>query len=150
VQAKQVAYWATTALIAAELVAGGVTDLAHGREVLVAGQPVVDVLQQLGYPAYLLAILGVWKLLAAAAILAPGLPRLKEWAYAGAFFELSGAALSHMVVEHNFGNAGGPLFLAALALASWVLRPQSRVLGVILPWRSRKLDEAREGHPNKL
>jgi DoxX-like family len=89
--AKQVAYWVTTALVAAELIAGGVTDLAHGREVLVAGQPVVDVLHQLGYPAYLLAILGVWKLLAAAAILAPGLPRLKEWAYAGTFFELSGA-----------------------------------------------------------
>ena len=148
-KAKQVAYWVTTALIAAELIAGGVTDLAHGREVLVAGQPVVDVLHQLGYPAYLLAILGVWKLLAAAAILAPGLPRLKEWAYAGVIFELSGAAFSHVAVEHNLGNAGGPLFLAALALASWALRPQSRVLGVILPWQSRKPDESLAGHANE-
>ena len=144
-KAKQIAYWVTTALIAAELVAGGVTDLAHGREVLVAGQPVVDVLHQLGYPAYLLVILGVWKLLAAAVILAPGLPRLKEWAYAGMFFELSGAAFSHVFVEHNFGNAVGPLFLATLALASWALRPQSRVLGVILPWQSRKPDESLGG-----
>ena len=145
-RAKQVAYWVTTALIAAELVVGGVTDLAHGREVLVAGQPVVDVLHQLGYPAYLLVILGIWKLLAAAVILAPRLPRLKEWAYAGTFFELSGAAFSHLLVEHSFGNAVGPLFLAALALVSWALRPPSRVLGVILPGRSRKPDESLAGH----
>jgi uncharacterized membrane protein YphA (DoxX/SURF4 family) len=141
-KAKQVGYWVTTILISAELIAGGVTDLAHGREVLVAGQPVVDVLHQLGYPAYLLALLGIWKLLAAAAILAPGLPRLKEWAYAGAFFELSGAAVSHVAVEHSLGNAVGPLFLAALALASWSLRPPGRVLGVILPWRWSKRDDA--------
>ena len=139
-KARLVAYWVTTALIASELIAGGLTDMVHGREMLVAGLPVVDVLRQLGYPAYLLAMLGLWKLLAAGAILTPRLPRLKEWAYAGVFFELSGAVFSHVVVEHNFGNAGGPLFLAALALASWALRPQNRVLGVIVPWPSRKPD----------
>ena len=122
--------------------------VAYGREVLVAGQPVVDVLHQLGYPTYLLAILGVWKLLAAAALLAPGLPRLKEWAYAGVFFELSGAALSHAAVERNLGNAAGPLILATLALVSWALRPQSRVLGVILPQPSRRRDEAQASPGN--
>jgi hypothetical protein len=137
---KKAAYWVTTAVIAAELVAGGVTDLAHGREVLVAGQPVVEILHHLGYPTYLLTILGAWKLLAAAVLLAPRLPRLKEWAYAGTFFELSGAALSHIAVDHGFGNAGGPLFLAAVALASWALRPQSRVLGALsLPGMRRPL-----------
>ena len=68
---KTLTYWTATAIITLELVAGGATDLARGRAVLVAGQPVVDVLKHLGYPTYLLVILGIWKLLAAATLLAP-------------------------------------------------------------------------------
>ena len=128
---KTLAYWVTTALIAAELLAGGTADLARGREVLVAGQPVADVLHQLGYPTYLLTILGAWKLLAAVAILAPGLPRLKEWAYAGTFFELTGAAFSLVAVGDGAASVVAPLLLAACVVASWAMRPPSRTLGVI-------------------
>ena len=97
---KGIGYWATTSIVALELLAGGVTDLVHGRTSLVVGQPVAEVLEHLGYPAYLLRILGVWKLLGAIALLAPRFPRL---------------------------------ILAVLTLISWVLRPQSRILGVLFP-----------------
>ena len=94
---KVIGYWATTIIVALELLAGGVTDLVHGREVLFVGEPVAEVLAQLGYPVYLLTILGVWKLLGAIALLAPRFSRLKEWAYAGEFFAMTGAAASGVV-----------------------------------------------------
>ena len=128
---KTLAYWTATAIVTMELVAGGVTDFAHGRTVLIAGEPVVEVLEHLGYPTYLLTILGVWKVLGAAALLAPGLPRLKEWAYAGTFFELTGAALSGLAIGDSVDSIATPCFLAACAVASWALRPQSRILGVL-------------------
>ena len=128
---KTVAFWTVTAIVTLELIAGGLTDLAHGRELVVAGDPVVDVLAHLGYPTYLLTILGVLKLLGAAALLAPGLPRLKEWAYAGIFFELAGAGLSHMAMGDSLDIVAPPFALAAFAVASWALRPHDRVLGVL-------------------
>lgn len=85
-KAKVIGYWVTTAIIEFELLAGGITDLAHGREVLVVGPPVVDVLAHFGYPVYLLTIIGSWKLLGGIALAVPRLPRLKEWAYVGVFF----------------------------------------------------------------
>lgn len=133
---KTLAYWTATGIVTLELVAGGVTDLARGRTVLIAGQPVVEVLEHLGYPTYLLTILGVWKVLGAAALLVPGLPRLKEWAYAGTFFELTGAALSGWAIGESVDSIATPCFFAACALASWALRPRSRTLGVLsLPLR---------------
>jgi hypothetical protein len=71
---KAIGIWTTTAIITFDLLVGGMTDLVRGREVLVVGQPVVAVLAHLGYPVYLLNILGVWKLLGAMALLAPGWP----------------------------------------------------------------------------
>lgn len=123
--AKATAYWSVTGLLVAELLLGGIWDIARTRHV-------VDVVTQLGYPAYILTILGVWKLLAAPALLAPRLPLLKEWAYAGVFFEMTGAAVSHLAC------GGGPgvivaLVTAALAVVSWWLRPASRRCGVSLP-----------------
>ncbi len=124
-------YWVTTALIALETLAGGVTDLAHGRTNVVAGTPVADVLTSLGYPVYLLEILGFWKVPGAVVLLAPRLPRLKEWAYAGLVFELTGAAASHAARRHRAGEIITPLVLAGLAVASWALRPPSRTLGAM-------------------
>lgn len=126
-----VAYWATTVLIALETLVGGVTDLIHGREILVAGPPVADIVTHLGYPLYFLRIIGLWKLLGGIVLLVPGCPRLKEWAYAGIFFELSGAASSWLVYEQNLGEAAAPMIMAVLALASWALRPKGRLLGVL-------------------
>ena len=118
-----VAYWVVTVLIALETLVGGVADLVYGRTILVAGPPVADVVTHLGYPLYFLRIIGVWKLLGGIVLLIPGYPRLKEWAYAGIFFELSGAAASWLVYENNMKEAVAPMMLALLALVSWALRP---------------------------
>jgi len=133
---KGISYWATTIIVALELLAGGVTDLIHGPALLFAGDPVVLVVAQLGYPLYLLTILGLWRLLGAIALLAPRFPRLKEWGYAGIFFELTGAAVSWAARGGSMGDIIWPLAFAVLVLASWALRPQSRTLGVLLPTRA--------------
>jgi len=133
---KMIGYWATTAVVALELLAGGVTDLVHGPTLLFVGEPVVLVLAQLGYPVYLLKILGVWRLLGAIALLMPRFPRLKEWAYAGTFIELTGAAASGAARGGGMGDLIWPLAFAVLTLASWALRPPSRILGVLFPARA--------------
>ena len=130
---KIIIYWVTTVLIALETLAGGVTDLAQGRASVVSGPFVADVITHLGYPVYLLTILGVWKLAGGVTLLVPGFPRLKEWAYAGIFFELTGAAASFVARGEITGDLIAPLVLTGLAVASWALRPQSRTLGVLFP-----------------
>jgi hypothetical protein len=114
-------YWAATGLAALAFAAGGAADLSGAPEVTGA-------LAQLGYPSYLALILGGWKLLGALAIVAPRLPRLKEWAYAGMFFDLTGAALSHAAVGDPVGKIVAPLVLLGVVAASWALRPASRTL----------------------
>ena len=116
---KLICYWVATITATAELLVGAEWDLAHRPDV-------VQLVTHLGYPAYLLTILGFWKLLAAIAWLVPGFPRLKEWAYAGVFFETTGAAASHIASGNKLTDAIGPLILAALGMASWALRPQNR------------------------
>jgi uncharacterized membrane protein YphA (DoxX/SURF4 family) len=113
---RTIAYWGTTALTAAAFLAGGLADLTRGPA-LVSG------MAHLGYPGYFMLILGTWKVLGALAILAPRLPRLKEWAYAGMLFDLSGAALSHAAVGDPSTKVLVPLVILGLAVASWALRP---------------------------
>jgi len=103
------------------MVAGSMWDLLRIEYVRV-------VLTHLGYPLYLLFILGVWKLPCAVVLLLPGFPRLKEWAYAGAFFNYSGAVASHAIVGDRVSILMGPLIFAVATLASWALRPPSRRL----------------------
>jgi uncharacterized membrane protein YphA (DoxX/SURF4 family) len=130
---KEVGYWVSTTVVVFELLAGGVTDLVHGRTVLVVGEPVVEVMARLGYPVYLLRILGVWKLLGAAALLVPRFPRLKEWAYAGTFFEMTGAITSEVVCGEKTINLVWACIVAVFTLVSWALRPPRRTLGVYSP-----------------
>jgi hypothetical protein len=90
---------------------------------------------------YFFAILGFWKALGAIAILVPHFPRLKEWAYAGIFFDLTGAAVSCAAVG-GYGAYGfhvlSPLIIAGLCVASWALRPESRTVGILFPAKSRR------------
>ena len=86
---------------------------------------------KLGYPVYFVVLLGVWKVLGAVAILAPRVPRLKEWAYAGIVFDLTGAAVSHAASGSSVGNVVGPALFAVPALVSWALRPESRTVGTL-------------------
>lgn len=132
---KQILYWTTTSFIALETFAGGLIDLTHGRPNFVSGPTVVEAVTSLGYPVYVLGILGIWKIPGAIVLAVPGLPRLKEWAYAGIVFELTGAAASQAVRGHT-SDIIAPLALLTLALASWALRPPSRTLGTVSPARS--------------
>lgn len=118
---KNIAYWITTGLVAAAYIFGGIVDIGRGPQV-------VDGMKHLGYPVYVALILGIWKVLAALAIVAPRLPLLKEWAYAGMFFNLTGAAASHAFSGDTAGNIITPLVLLLLVMASWALRPPSRRL----------------------
>src|SRR4051795_11018278 len=85
---RRIAYWVTTGLTAFVFLSGGVADVARPGFVM-------EGMTLLGYPAYFVVILGVWKVLGGVVVRARRLPRLKEWAYAGMAFELTGAAASH-------------------------------------------------------
>jgi uncharacterized membrane protein YphA (DoxX/SURF4 family) len=130
---KMIIYWISTTIVVLELLAGGITELIHGPEALVVGEPVTQAMTYLGYPVYLLTILGVCKLLGAIALLVPRFPRLKEWAYAGTFFNMTGAVVSWFWRGDSTGDFIWPLIVAVLVLVSWALRPQSRTLGVLFP-----------------
>ena len=123
---KSAAYWVSTSLIAAAFVLGGAIDTA-------AQPPAVAFLAHLGYPAYFATLIGVWKVLGGLAVLAPRLPRLKEWAYAGIFFDLTGAAVSHTSSGDGAAKILVPLVLVGIGFASWSLRPPSRKLNAAAP-----------------
>jgi hypothetical protein len=127
---KPIVYWIMTVLVALPIGSGGLSQMWQYR---VDPHGIVPVL---GYPMYFFAILGFWKALGAVAILVPRFPRLKEWAYAGIFFDLTGAAASCAAVG-GYGAYGfhviAPLIIACFMVASWALRPPSRVIGVLVP-----------------
>ena len=116
---RSACYWLATAIVAGELALGGIWDIA--RLPFVA-----DVVTHLGYPSYFLVLLGIWKVLGAFALLIPGRPLLKEWAYAGTFFVYSGAIVSHLTTGYALGELGLLAVLTALTVLSWALRPASR------------------------
>lgn len=112
----KILYWGSTILAAFALAAIGAADLVRDPKV-------IEGLMRLGYPAYFATILGTWKLLGSIAIIGPGLARLKEWAYAGMFFTLTGAAISHAVSGDPLGHVLVPLALLVAVMTSWVLLP---------------------------
>jgi DoxX-like family len=105
---------------------GGAAELAH-----VSSN--IEGLVHLGYPVYFIMIIGTWKVLGATALLLPRFPRLKEWAYAGIFFNMTGAAVSNAVMGNAAWHVVVDLIFVSLVVASWALRPQSRTLGVLFP-----------------
>jgi hypothetical protein len=114
-------YWVFTVLLVFELVAGSVWNLLQIEWVHIQ-------LNHLGYPLYFAVILGVWQIAGAAVIIAPGFPRIKEWAYAGSFFEFSGAVASHLLAGDGAAVWRVPLVYASIVLMSWALRPADRRL----------------------
>lgn len=117
---NSVGYWIATAILAVVLLLAGVMDLL--------GQPeVTEVMERLGYPMYLLALLGIAKLLAAIAILVPKYARLKEWAYAGVVFNFVAAIYSH-ISSSEPEQIVAPGLLLVVTFTSWYLRPARRML----------------------
>jgi DoxX-like family len=123
---RTIAYWIFTVIVAGEMIAGAMWDLLRIEYVRV-------VLTHLGYPLYLLFILGIWKLPCGVVLLLPRFLRLKEWAYAGAFFNYSGAVASHVFVGDRASIWVWPLIFAMATLASWALRPPERSLAAARP-----------------
>jgi hypothetical protein len=112
-------YWVVTALVALAFVVPGVLNLARAPHI-------AHDMATLGYPPYFMTILGAWKLLGAVAIVLPRSPRLKEWAYAGMIFDLTGAAASRAAMGHGAAMILVPLVIAVGVGLSWALRPPSR------------------------
>ena len=119
-------YWIATLWLASGMLATGVLQLLRMKAEGAVAPPGVEGIIHLGYPIYLLTIIGIWKILGVAALLIPKSPLLKEWAYAGFFFLMSGAIFSHIAVGDPAKEIFPSLLLLVLTVVSWYFRPSSR------------------------
>ena len=127
-RAKTISYWATTGVLASGLLGSGIQQLLRIEAEGAVAPPYAWGIVELGYPLYLLTVLGVWKILGAIALLVPRFPLVKEWAYAGIVFLLTGGLVAHLAVGHPWVELIPAVALLALVVASWFLRPASRRL----------------------
>jgi uncharacterized membrane protein YphA (DoxX/SURF4 family) len=123
---NRIIYWIATIWLALGMVATGIQQLLHMQVEGALAPPGVYGITQLGYPVYFLTILGFWKLLGVVALLVPRSPLLKEWAYAGFFFLLTGAACSHIATHHSAAELFPSLLLLLMTVLSWYFRPADR------------------------
>lgn len=119
---NKIIYWIATIWLSLGMVSTGAVQLLKGK----TGQGGLDMITHLGYPVYFLIILGIWKILGSVAILVPKFALLKEWAYAGFFFVMTGAMISHIVLGDSFNEIWPSLLLLILTVISWYLRPANR------------------------
>jgi len=119
---NKIIYWVATLWLALGMVATGIVQLLKMKE------EVDKITLSLGYPIYFLTILGVWKMLGVVAVLIPKFPLVKEWAYAGFFFAMSGAVFSHIASGSEGKEFFGPVLLIVLTVVSWYFRPADRKL----------------------
>lgn len=116
---NKIIYWVATAWLTLGMLSTGIVQLIQMQEE-------AEVFTNLGYPAYLMPLLGIWKILGVIAILVPKQSLVKEWAYAGFFFAMSGAIVSHIAVGDEASELFGPILLLVLTVVSWYFRPISR------------------------
>src|SRR5438552_17387919 len=119
---NKIIYWISTIWLALGMVSTGTVQLFKAKE----GQGGADMVTHLGYPVYFLTILGIWKILGVVALLIPKFPLLKEWAYAGFFFVMSGAIFSHIAVADPLKELFPSVLLLILTVVSWYFRPADR------------------------
>lgn len=118
---RKIIYWVATIWVCLGMTSSAIVQLLDVKEETI-------MMERLGYPHYFQYILGVWKILGVIVVLIPRVPLLKEWAYAGFFFSMSGAAISHIAVNDGIADIFPSLFTLALAMTSWWFRPASRRL----------------------
>ena len=116
---NKIIYWIATIWLALGMVSTGIVQLLKSKEE-------VEMMTALGYPLYVLTLLGVWKMLGVITVLIPKFPLLKEWAYAGFFFAMTGAVFSHMATGDGAKELFGPVLLLILTAVSWYFRPADR------------------------
>lgn len=119
----KIIYWSVTIFLSIGMLAGGIQQMLQ-----IGGYN--EIVSNLGYPLYLLSIIGSWKILGVIAVLIPKFPLLKEWAYAGFFFVMSGAFISHLAVGQAFTEAIPSLILLIATVLSWYLRPADRKINL--------------------
>ncbi|WP_341839675.1 DoxX family protein [Chitinophaga caseinilytica] len=123
-KSSKIIYWIATIWLALGMLSGGIMQLIQYKDS-------VQGIMHLGYPAYFVSLLGVWKILGVVALLVPGFPVVKEWAYAGFFFAMSGAVISHVISGDGFAQIAPSLFALILTVISWYFRPVSRRVPVV-------------------
>lgn len=116
---NKIIYWVATIWLALGMFSGGIFQFMKMEDA-------VKSFTHLGYPLYFLTILGVWKILGVIAILIPKFPLLKEWAYAGFFFAMSGAIVSHLALGDDFEELFPSILSLVLVIVSWYFRPSNR------------------------
>ncbi len=116
---NKIIYWVATLWLALGMCSTGIVQIIKMEEE-------VKNLTNLGYPLYLMTLIGVWKILGVITVLIPKFPLVKEWAYAGFFFAMSGASISHIAVGDAAISLFGPALLLVLTVVSWYFRPASR------------------------
>ena len=121
---NKIIYWIATLWLSLGMVSTGIVQIIKMKEE-------TEMMTHLGYPLYFLTILGIWKILGVIAVLIPELPLLKEWAYAGFFFAMTGAIFSHFAVGDGAKEFFGPTLLLILTILSWYFRSQDRKVKVI-------------------
>jgi uncharacterized membrane protein YphA (DoxX/SURF4 family) len=120
---NRIIYWIATLWLALGMLSTGIVQLLKLKED-------TDFIIAMGYPSYLLTLLGIWKILGVAAVLIPKFPLLKEWAYAGFFFAMSGAVFSHIALGDPLKEVFPPLLLLILTVVSWYFRPADRKINL--------------------
>ena len=123
-KAHKTIYWVATLWLALGMLSTAIVQLLNMQEEM-------EFIIQLGYPTYFLTLLGDWKILGVIAVLMPKFPRLKEWAYAGFFFAMSGAIFSHVAAGNPINEIFPSLLLLSLTVVSWYFRPASRKIDAV-------------------
>jgi uncharacterized membrane protein len=118
---NKIIYWLSTALLSFGMLGSGISQILHVEEMN-------ELITHVGYPIYFMYIIGVWKILGVIAILIPNFKLLKEWAYAGFFFLMTGALISHLILGDSGKAIFGPLFQTVFIVLSWYFRPAERKL----------------------
>lgn len=119
---NKIIYWIFTIWLALGMTSTGIVQLMKVK----SGAGSADSIVHLGYPVYLVTLLGIAKILAVVAVLIPRFPILKEWAYAGMFFMMSGAVFSHIASGSPFSETFPSVLLLTLTAISWFFRPADR------------------------
>ena len=119
---NKIIYWIATGLLSFGMLVSGWQQIAQKDEM-------AQMIAHLGYPPYFMVIIGVWKILGVIAILIPGFKLVKEWAYAGFFFTMTGALFSHLAIgDHGAKELAGPIMQTLFIILSWYFRPAERKL----------------------
>lgn len=122
---NKIVYWVATALLAFGMLVSGLQQILHAKEM-------AGMVAHLGYPPYFMNILGVWKILGVIAILTPRFKLVKEWAYAGFFFAMTGALVSHLAIgDYSLKGIIGPVMQTVFIILSWYFRPADRRINLI-------------------